>query len=260
MVKKNSPFFQQVWMLFATATLLLSAGWLMKSFPILIFVGISPLFAISDIAKDKKSPWNHLELILLCLVVSLFCASFFNSTQLIIILAQAILMALAFAGYSFAYQNLGSRLGKFTIIFLWLGLEYLMLKLPWRNDFYFLADSLALKTDWWRWTNELGYLAISLWVLVTNLIFYLAIYKSPAINWFFIVLTILFVAGPIIYSIYNLDHAGINRGQMVALYNGEGINLSNNYQNRGELITRSSTWVSILIILLAFVKNKIKKK
>jgi hypothetical protein len=260
MAKKNSPFFQHVWVLFTTATLVLSAGWLMKSFPILIFIGISPLFAISEIAKEKESPWNHLELILLSLVVSLFCASFFDTTQLIIILAQAILMTIAFGGYSFAYQNLGSRLGKFTIIFLWLGLEYLMLKLPWRNDFHFLADSLALKTDWWRWTNEVGYLAVSLWVLVANLIFYLAIYKSPAINWFFIAISILFVAGPIVYSIYYLDHPGINREQMMALYDGDGIRLSIDYQDRGELITRTAAWVSILILLLAFVKNKIKKK
>ena len=89
----------------------------MKSFPILIFIGIAPLFAISDAAKDKETPWNHLELILLSLAISLFSASIFDTTQLILVLAQAIVFTLAFAGYTFSYHSLGSRLGKFTIIF-----------------------------------------------------------------------------------------------------------------------------------------------
>ena len=130
MAKKNSTVFNNVWLLFATATILLSGGWLMKSFPVLIFVGIAPLFAISNLATEKSSPWNHLEVILLSLAVSLFVAGIFNTSQLILIISQAILLTLAFAGYNFAYQNLGNRLGKFTIIFIWLGLEYLMLKLP----------------------------------------------------------------------------------------------------------------------------------
>lgn len=260
MAKKNNRIFQNVWFLFATATLLISAGWLMMSFPILIFIGMAPLFAISDLAKDKTSPWNHLEVILLSFAVALFCGSLFNTSQLILIIAQAILLTLTFAGYSFAYHSLGNRLGKFTIIFLWLGLEYLMLKLPWKNDFLFLADALKLKSDWWKWNNEIGYLSISLWILVVNLFFFMAFFKSASINWFLVALAILLVVVPIIYSTYYLDNPGINREQMIALYNGNEGNFSKNYKDRGELITRSSAWVSILIVLLAVVKNKVKKK
>jgi hypothetical protein len=57
-----------------------------------------------------------------------------------------------------------------------------------------------------------------------------------------------------------LDNPGINRDQMIALYNGDDGNFSKNYKDRGELITRSSAWVSVLIVLLAVVKNKVKKK
>jgi hypothetical protein len=259
MAKKNNNSFQNVWVLFATATLLLSAGWLMKSFPILIFFGIAPLFAISDVAKDKDLPWNHLELILLSLAISLFCASIFDTTQLLLVLAQAILLTMAFAGYTFAYQSLGSRLGKFTVIFLWLGLEYLMIKLPWRNDFFFLADALELQASWWKWNENLGYLSISIWVLIVNLIFYLGLLKNSSNNWFLVALAVLLMAGPIVYSVYSLDNQGINRDQMMGLYNS-GSSQNESYKNRGELITRSAAWVSVLIILLALVKNKIKKK
>jgi hypothetical protein len=254
MAKKNSSPFQNVWILFATATVLLSAGGLMKSFPILIFIGIAPLLAISDLAKDKDSPWNHLELILLALAIYLFC------TYLILVLAQAILLTLAFAGYTFSYQSLGSRLGKFTVIFFWLALEYLMLKLPWRNDFFFLADALELQASWWKWNTELGYLAISLWVLIVNLIFYIALLKTSTINWFLVVFSILLVAGPIIYSVYYVDTPGINRDHMIALYDNGSTDISENYTNRAELVSRSAAWISVLVILLALVKNKIKKK
>ena len=260
MAKKNSALFKNVLVLFATATLLLSAGGLMKSFPVLIFIGIAPLFAISDIAKDKDSPWNHLELILVTLAIFLFCTRIFDTTQLILVLAQAILLTLAFAGYAFSYQNLGSRLGKFTIIFFWLALEYLMLKLPWRSDFYFLADALELQASWWKWNANLGYMVISAWVLIVNLIFYLGFFKSSSINWYLISLAFLLVTGPIMYSVYYFEAPGINREQMIALYSNVSTTLSENYTKRAELISRSATWVSVLIILLALVKNKIKKK
>jgi hypothetical protein len=249
-----------VWILFAIATLLLSAGWLMKSFPVLIFIGIAPLFAISDLAKDKDSPWNHLELILLSFAISLFCATIFDTARLILALAQAILLTLAFAGYTFSYQSLGTRLGKSTILFFWLGLEYLMLKLPWRNDFFFLADALELQASSWKWNTHFGYLGVSLWILIVNLIFYLGFFKSSSINWFLVAFAIMLVAGPIVYSFYYLDAPGINRDQMIALYRNGSEVISENYKNRGELITRTATWVSILILLLAVVKNKIKKK
>jgi apolipoprotein N-acyltransferase len=259
MVKKNSLNFKHVWVLFAIATIFSSAGWLMKSFPVLIFIGIAPLFAISDLAKEKPSPWNHLEIILLCLAISLFTASVFNTSQLILVLVQAILVTLAFAGYSFAYQNLGNRTGKFTIIFFWLGLEYLMLKLPWRDNFYFLADTLSLQNEWWKWNTEFGFLGISLWILVVNLFFFLGLFKSPSINWIYMILAVVSISGPIIYSVYYLNVPGINREQMISLYNGVTA-ASANYTERGELITRSSAWVSVLILLLALVKNKVKKK
>lgn len=260
MAKKNSTIFTNVWALFATATLLSSGGWLMKSFPLLIFIGIAPLFAISDLAKDKRSPWNHFEIILLSLAVSFFTASIFNTSQLILVLAQSIILTLAFAGYTFAYQNLGNRLGNFTVIFLWLGLEYLMLKLPWRGNFYFLADALALQSEWWKWNIDFGYLSISLWVLLVNLFFFLGLFKSPSVNWLYLTLAVLLITGPMIYSAYYLHVPGINREQMISLYNGIGDSTNKNYTDRGELITRSSAWVSVLILLLALVKNKVKKK
>jgi hypothetical protein len=260
MAKKNNNSPYSVWLLFAISALLLIAGWLMKSFPLLIFVAYAPLFGISDQAKDKESPWNYLELILLALSISLLSASVFNFSKIILILAQAIIITLAFAGYSFAYQSLGSRIGKFTIIFFWLGLEYLLLKLPWREQFFYLADALQIQPTWWRWNLETGYLANTLWVLVVNLLFYLAVFRTKQVNWYLLALTVLLIIIPISYSHFGMEGNGITRETMIALYGDTSINENNEYSNRGELIARTAVWVSVLIILLALVKNKINKK
>lgn len=259
MAKKNNSSVYNVWLLFAIASFLLAGGWLMKSFPVLVFFAYAPLFAISDQAKDKELPWNFLEIILLALVISLLCAALFDFSHIILILTQAILLGLAFAGYSFTYQSLGSRVGKFTIIFFWLGLEYLFVKLPWRDQFFFLADALQIHPTWWRWNNETGYLTLSLWILVANLLTYLAIFKSRTINWYFITLTILIIAVPVAISYFKLENPGVTRSEMLSLYQTNESDIEV-YTKRGELIARTAAWISVLIILLALVKNKTKKK
>lgn len=259
MVKKNSGGLN-VWVLFAIATLLLAAGWLMKPFPVLIFAAIAPLFAISDQAREHQTPWNRFELILLALSIGLLAAHAFDLSTLIPVLLQAILFTLAFVGYAFAYKSLGTRLGKFTIIFFWLALEYLVLKLPWHTTVVYLADSLLLKPDWYTWTTHTGYLGVTLWILIANLLFYLGLFRPSGFNIYFFSGAILIVAGPIIYSLQN-ENRMITYSHMMQLY---GIatkgSLPEKYSQQGELVARTAAWVSVLIILLSFVKNYTRKK
>jgi apolipoprotein N-acyltransferase len=255
MAKKNKSIWTP-WSLFGLSAVLLSAGWLMKPFPILIFVGFAPLFAILDYARDSKNPWNRFELILLALTISLFAASFFDFQIIITVLVQAIVLTLTFVGYSFAYQNLGSRLGKFTVIFFWLGLEFVLLNLPWREQTIFLADSLSLVPDWIRWTNHSGYLGASLWILSVNLVFYLSFFHIGTFNLYLFIFAILLIGIPIVLS-YQMDTLGVNRAQMISFSNESNI-LQEKFT--GELVARTAAWVSVLIILLAFVKNQTKKK
>lgn len=256
MAKKNKAVLNP-WSLFALSVLLLSGGWLMKPFPVLIFVGIAPLFAIMDYSKDSKNPWNRFELILLALSISLFSAKFFDFHSIIFVLIQAIIFTLAFIGYSFAYQNLGSRLGKFTVIFFWLGLEFIILNLPWYNQSVFLADSLSLVPNWIHWTYHTGYLGASLWILSVNLVFYLSFFQKGILNPYLFILAILLIAIPIGLS-YKMEDLGVNRAQMISLYSNESNIL--HAKSVGELVARTASWISVLIVLLTFVKNKTKKK
>jgi len=261
MAKKNSHLIHNPWSLFGLAAILLSAGWLMKPFPVLIFVGFAPLFAISDQAKDHSSPWNRFEVILLALAISFFTAQLYEVTLLVFVLAQAIVGTLTFVSYSFAYQSLGSRLGKFTIIFYWLAAEYLFLKLPWSAQTIFLADAVQLQPRWLTWTSHTGYLGASLWILCANLIFYRAFFYKKTFNLYFFITGIAMIAIPVLIS-YQLETTGINREQMILAYtHTQPLNeINDSYARQGELIARTAAWVSVLIILLSIVKNKTRKK
>ncbi|MCE2895073.1 MAG: hypothetical protein LW721_11575 [Flammeovirgaceae bacterium] len=253
--KKNNTW--QPWLLFLISASLFAAGWLMKSFPIFIFFSFAPLFAIADQAKENDDFWVHTEFILLALFTAFFASSVFNSSHLTAAIVQAILFTIAFLGYSFAYSSLGSRLGKFTIIFFWLGLEYILLKLPWRNESIFLADAIVLKTNWLHWTTYTGYLGASLWILCTGLLLYLALFKD-SINFTWLGLTLALLIAPIALS-YFLSEPGINRNDMISLYT-QNSSIASRYSKQGELVPRTAAWISVAILLLAFVKTQTRKK
>jgi Isoprenylcysteine carboxyl methyltransferase (ICMT) family len=192
--------------------------------------------------------------------VGLLAAHAFNFSTIIPVLFQAIVFTLAFVGYAFAYKSLGPRLGKFTVIFFWLGLEYLALKLPWNTKVIYLADSLLLKPDWYNWTVHTGYLGITLWILIANLLFYRALFHTTGFNIYFFMGAILFVGLPILHS-FQTETGVITYSHMMQLYGfGAKGALPEKYIQQGELVARTAAWVSVLIILLSFVKNYTRKK
>jgi len=255
MAKKNNPY-----LLFAISACLLSAGWAMKSFPLLIFTGLAPLFAITDQVNPKKSFWNFFELILLALSVSLFASYLFEARYIVPLLIQSIALTCSFVAYSFARQNLGTWLGKFCILIFWLGFEYLFLKLSWPNPTLFLADALLLKTEWLRWNPYTGYLGASAWILICNLVLYYAMLKSEKVNLPLLGVYFLLLVGPILYS-YTVSTDIITRQDMIAFYeHPTGANLHDDYSEQGEYIPRSAVFISGLVLIFAVVRNKTEKK
>lgn len=253
MAKKSNPY-----LLFAISTSLLSAGWLMKSFPLLIFTGIAPLFAITDQVNPKRSFWNFFELILLALSFSLFASYLFNAQYIVPILVQSIVLTCSFVAYSFARQNLGPWLGKFFILTFWLGFEYLFLKVSWPNPTQFLGDALLLKVEWLRWNHYTGYLGTTAWILICNLMLYYAILKSEKVSIPLLGVYLLLLAGPIIYA-YTLTSDAILREDMIAFYKN-GTEVTARYSEQGEYIPRTAVFISGLVLIFAVVKTKTQKK
>lgn len=245
------------WALFLISAALFAAGWLMKPFPLPIFFAFAPLFAIADQARENDDFWINTEFILLSLVSCFLAAFAFDFAHMVGVLILAITFTVSFVIYTFCFQQLGSRLGKFTIIFFWLATEYVLLKLPWRNESIFLADVLLLKKEWLHWTGHTGYLGGTLWILLTNLFLYITLFKG-SFNKAWLVVTLIALLTPAIAS-YFIEQASIPRDEMMLLYN-TGKSALMNYSQQGELVTRTSAWVSIVIILLAIVKIQTAKR
>jgi len=235
---------------------LLVSAYLMGPFPLLIFAALAPLLAIADHAEDAFF-WNKLELVGIALFAGFFAAHVTDPDRVVPALLQAIAYTLAFAGFNFARQALGTRLGRLPLIAFLLSIEYVGLKAGAGSSMVFLADALRFKPDWVRWTADTGYLGISLWILLTNHLLYLGMFrKGWSVAWL-LAFTVA-VSGPIIYS-YTLATPGIDKATMLAMY-GPGEPETGIYSLRAEWIPRTAAWISALILVFAFVKSYIQKK
>ncbi|MEQ8362542.1 MAG: hypothetical protein RH948_06695 [Cyclobacteriaceae bacterium] len=254
MAKKNSigtPY------LFIGGTILFSLAWMMPSFPLLAFIGFAPFIAIAVNNRKEKSMWSSLELVLLGLSISLFAGSLFSFDLLVSILAQAILFTISFLGYTFVRKSLGPGVSIITLSVFWLTVEYVLLK--WSPfPVNFLADLFYLKPEWTSWNISTGYLGASLWVLMSNTLLYQAVLTEKKVNWTFVVLFAISVAGPITYS-YMLSEETTSREQMMQLYSSLP-STDSDYSFKGEFIPRTAAWVSVLILLFTLVKRKTSKR
>jgi hypothetical protein len=221
-------------------------------------VGYAPLFALMDRVSEKKPFWNQFEFILFTLSVSLFAANLFNTNLLFISITQAIILTLPFIVYGFARQALGERTIKFTVIFLWLAAEYLFLKSPWNESLVYLADGFMLHTQWLTFTQHSGFLGISLWILICNLLTYQSFFKKGTFDIPWIVAFVVCMIAPPLLAI-SMKWEPITRSTMLSLYQNTSVENAV-YATRGEWIARTAAWISVLVILLSIVKNKTGKK
>ena len=257
-MEKNSPGLPP-WLLTLSSAVLLSGGWLMSSFPVLIFVGVAPLLAVARPAiRPGSSVFEKLELVLVALAVGWVVNAVARDTPIVSALVLAIVFTMAFVAHAWVRRVLGARTGILILIFFWLALEYLMVKfIP--SQGFFLADALRTKEDWLRWNIHTGYLGASLWVLLVNGCVYLALLQEKkGIQWVWLVAAILLAAGPVGYS-QGLDNSPISREAMINLYQNNPTATDVIYLARGEWIVRTATWLSALILLFTFVRQQTRK-
>jgi len=246
------------WLLVVAATGLLSAGWLMAPLPVLIFLGLAPLFALADKTDTGRPIVEHLELVLLALGVSLLLHAFLSQGSIVMALVSSILFTLSFIAYAWVRQTLGMRTGKITLILFWLAQEYVILKLIGEKGI-FLADTLSLQGDWTRWTRHTGYLGSSIWILAVNWCWYQTFLHKDTFHWGWLLVAVILWAGPVVYS-FTMSISPITRQDMINLYEGEPGLADVAYLARGELVVRTAAWISALILLFTLVKHQTRKR
>ena len=244
------------YLLFIAAGILMSAGFLMGLFPVLIFAGVAPLFAIADYA-DGEHFWNKLELAGMALAIALFAAHGFRIELLVTSMLQAILLTLGFAAFTYTKKNLGPALGKLPLILFILALEYVILKTGLGSSSVFFADAMQFKPEWLRWTSYTGYLGVSFWILASNLLLYIAVLRGP-VSLPFLIMFFIAVTVPIVYS-YSLDAEVVNKQDMLKAYTPGFEPQQGSYFKNSEWVPRTAAWVSALILLFTFVKSYTRK-
>jgi len=239
-----------------SASVLLAGGCIMTSFPIFIFFGFAPLFALTDKADDSNM-WRKMEWILFSLISYFMAIHLFDFSFAVSSMTNAIVFTLPFLGYVWTRHILGTYAGKFIIIFFWLAIEYLLLKiLPSQTNF--LADTLRFRPEWMLWNIHTGYLGASAWILLANLLVYQTFLSENPMRWYWIILTVLIIIGPPLYS-FTLNFEPITRKELMNLYRDKSIIKDVTYLSRGEIVVRTSSIISAMILLFTLVKSQTSK-
>ncbi len=56
-----------------------------------------------------------------------------------------------------------------------------------------------------------------------------------------------------------MEGASVEKADVMSLYGGEGI-VNSNYEARGEFISRTGAWVSVLIVIFTIIIGVTKKR
>ena len=220
------------------------------AFSSIIFIAFVPIFLLLDIPWDTKK----VHALFLISVACILCLTFIPGPWKIAgVFYYGVSVIVLFTSYFVAQQFTQNRLNKFSLIIVWLGLEYLFLAFLSHKNPFLLADVFQNHSPWVRWNIYTGYTGASLWILLINLQVFQAV-KGPKVNYFFLFLAAMLTILPIIYSI-SLSQNALTKEDVIAFYSSN--RAANGYS--GELISRTGAWVSVLIIIFTLIRVKIKK-
>jgi len=239
--------------LLATSVILLFTAALVHE--LFIFIAIAPLFALLDVRIDIKNVYALFWGLFALAAITLVMREISPATGTVF---YAMIVMAVFAFYQVMQHQTLNRLNKLSLTILLIGIEYFLLKLSLGSWITFLADAVQDRTAWTRWNIYTGYLGATAWILWVNLLFYQALFKNEKINWFLVILAIVAILLPVLYS-FDLTNNAVTKEQVVRFYKDEDSRLNEPYILYGELISRTGAWLSILIIIFTFVRAKTKK-
>lgn len=161
-------------------------AWPARGFAPILFVAWIPLLFIEDHFYqycEKKSGrrlfWTSYFAFLLWNLLTtwwIYNASLFGAVSAIV--CNALFMAVVFRLFHFTRCKVGNVAGYASLIFYWIGFEYLHmnwdLSWPWLT----LGNGFSAYYKWVQWYEYTGTLGGSVWVLIVNILLFLSIKKA----------------------------------------------------------------------------------
>ncbi len=192
----------------------------------LSFVAFVPLLLLSEqyMLEGKGSwkyllwcylsfiTWNFIDTYWLFFVEGDFWTRFFSAFMPSFI--NAFLMALPFMLYYKTRKRAGEVLGLIGLIGFWLAYEYIHLNWSMSWPWLVIGNLFAGKTDWIQWYEYTGHLGGSFWVLLANILFYLAVKRAATgSGWKSFISPALFILLPVSFSYFLLSQT-TEKGQI----------------------------------------------
>ncbi|MBL3657023.1 hypothetical protein [Fulvivirga sediminis] len=242
---------------------LLAVSAIFNTFSFLIFLSISPLFAIFkefNNTGNKSVPLKNYGFILALLSVGFGLWGFsFNKPEPIHFLQGGLFgmaISLSFLIYLFTNKYSKNRIGLLTILIYWLAIEYLLYTYIPSFAYYFLGAVFSHDKYLISWNLYTGLQGVTFWIILVNILFYFALFKNMAIfnsqiRWLSIIYTLIILVIPFAM---NISSAAIVPEDLIS-HEAAIKQLSGN----GEYLGKNAVWVSILMICYGFVQRKTKK-
>jgi len=168
------------------AGVLMWAAWPTSPLTFLVFIGLVPLLALTDMVKGRGVYWGLTFLSFwiwntgttwwvgnTTVPASGIFANAFN----------ALIMTIPWLGYKIARERMGTAMSYFALIIYWLTFEYIHLEWDFSWPWLMLGNAFAMRPDWVQWYEYTGTPGGTLWVLLANILFYSVIKAKPSAAW-----------------------------------------------------------------------------
>ena len=148
------------------------------SLTILVFISWVPLLLLEDFiqVEKKKSALVFLFAFITFLIYNIgttwwVCNASFNGGVAAII-ANSFLMSITFQAFHFAKKHIGRKQGYLSLIFLWIGFEYLHFNWDISWPWLALGNVFSVRTSWIQWYEFTGVHGGTIWVLILNVLIF----------------------------------------------------------------------------------------
>ena len=148
------------------------------SLTILVFISWVPLLLVEDFiqVEKKKSALVFLFAFITFLIYNIgttwwVCNASFNGGVAAII-ANSFLMSITFQAFHFAKKHIGRKQGYLSLIFLWIGFEYLHFNWDISWPWLALGNVFSVRTSWIQWYEFTGVHGGTIWVLILNVLIF----------------------------------------------------------------------------------------
>jgi len=175
MPKKIQPFLYSI-----IGAVLLSLAWYLH--PLFIFVGFVPILLLEDFFAQegiKKSGlkfffFTYLDFFLWNLATTWWIALASIAGAIFAIVINSLLMCIPIFLFRITKKQIAAIYGYFSLVLYWLSFEYFHLNWELSWTWLNLGNVFAFTSSWVQWYSLTGVLGGTLWILLVNLIFFIA--------------------------------------------------------------------------------------